>query len=113
MTKRKEVKSILVGIPVGTKALKGPRELLRAAETRVQELTNKLAKYQTYVDQDAYVRQLQGELQLLERKFENFQTRGTDKEKQLEFEVKKLSKQRDVLIQAIQVNLLAIEASLP
>jgi hypothetical protein len=113
MTKKKVVTSRLIGIPVGSKALQSPKALLRAAEARVRDLTQQLALKQTYFDQDAYVRQLQGELQALERKFENFQTRGTDKEKQLEYEVRKLSKQRDVLIQAIQVNLLAIEAAVP
>jgi DNA repair exonuclease SbcCD ATPase subunit len=103
MTKKKVVTSRLIGIPAGSKALQSPKALLRAAEARVRDLTQQLALKQTYFDQDAYVRQLQGELQTLEQKHEDLVIRGTEREKELEYEVRKLQSQHDTLIAALSV----------
>jgi chromosome segregation ATPase len=102
MMKKKAVTSRLVGIPVG-KVLQSPKALLRAAEARVRDLTQQLALKQTYFDQDAYVRQLQGELRALEEKYQECKEETTDHEKELEFEVRKLESQRDTLIATLSV----------
>jgi hypothetical protein len=101
MTKKKAVTSRLVGIPVGSKALQSPKALLRAAEARVRDLTQQLALKQTYFDQDAYVRQLQGELQTFNDEFEKLKEGATDREKELQLEVDQLHEQRDILIHCL------------
>ncbi len=85
------------------KGLTTTRELLKVAQARVVELTTQLAEYRKYFDQDAYVRQLQGELQTLEQKHEDLVIRGTEREKELEYEVRKLQSQHDTLIAALSV----------
>ena len=102
MTKPKK-KTSANGMPVESQVLKSPRELLKAAQARVVELTTQLAEYRKYFDQDAYVRQLQGELQTLEQKHEDLVIRGTEREKELEYEVRKLQSQHDTLIAALSV----------
>jgi hypothetical protein len=113
--------------PTG-RVLKGAKELLGAAQAQVQVLTEELAGYRrkegeglALATQLSNVRVENVELarenaRLIDRcdKLEAADSqKATDREKKLEREVAKLNKQRDVLIQSLQVNLLAIEATLP
>jgi maltooligosyltrehalose synthase len=98
MTKKKGVKSRRVGVPVGSRGLRTTKEQLKAAQKRVVDLTTEMAKYRTYFDQGAYVRQLQGELRALEEKHEELKEQKTNRERSLEFDIRQLEQQRDALI---------------
>jgi predicted nucleic acid-binding Zn-ribbon protein len=83
------------------RALKGSRELLRAAEREVVRLNGELHGQRVAIAQDDYVRQLQGELRALEEKVEEARVKDSARTEELVFEVSRLSKHRDILIEML------------